>query len=170
MGIVSQREPWSTFLPKALAVCLLAAAAVLWFQSRFMIGIDSQMVRCLPDHEFFLVDKEKLTIARDQIVAYKAVGLTPFFQDGTMMAKVIRGVPGDVLTITQEGVFINQVEISTGFPLLNRLPYGIEDLVKDEIIPPGKYFLAAPASESFDSRYWGYVDESQFIGNVTPIW
>lgn len=36
-------------------------------------------------------------------------------------------------------------------------------------IPPRKYFVTSPALRSYDSRYWGLVDESEIIGKAYPI-
>lgn len=42
-------------------------------------------------------------------------------------------------------------------------------MIEPQIIPKGKYFVMSPAARSFDSRYWGLVDESWIIGKAYPL-
>jgi len=36
-------------------------------------------------------------------------------------------------------------------------------------IPERKYFVSSPAIRSYDSRYWGLIDESDIIGKAYPL-
>ncbi len=169
MSLVRQKEPWPKFLVKVSILVVAIAVLFVWIEGRFRIGIDSQVIRCFPDHKFFLVDLKHPEAQRGAIVAYRAQGLAPFFQDGTLMGKVIKGMPGDHLLINAEGVFVNGVRHADGFPLLSRLQIPEESLYRDELIPQGKYFLMAPAPESYDGRYWGYISADQIVGRATPF-
>ena len=42
-------------------------------------------------------------------------------------------------------------------------------MIEEGRIPRGKYFVSSPAVRSYDSRYWGLVDESEIIGKAYPI-
>ncbi|NLC21307.1 MAG: S26 family signal peptidase [Halomonadaceae bacterium] len=169
MEIAAKREPWSRFAFKALVVGCAIIASFMWLESRFRIGIDGQAIRCLPDHKYYLVDMARIVTDRDAIVAYRSEGLDPYFEDGTMMAKIIKGKPGDHLVVDAEGVQINGEVVATGFALSERLGVDHSELYKNESIPAGHYLLLAPAPESFDGRYWGYVKEEQLIGKVIPL-
>lgn len=169
MSLIRQKEPWAMFLMKVLILVVAIAVLFVWIESRFRIGIDSQVIRCFPDHKFFLVDLKHTEAERDSIIAYRSQGLAPFFDDGTLMGKVIKGLPGDRLQINESGVFINGVQHADGFPLLSRLQVPKESLYRDEVIPDGKYFLMAPAPESYDGRYWGYISADQIVGRATPF-
>jgi len=37
------------------------------------------------------------------------------------------------------------------------------------MIPEGKLFVEGDTKYSFDSRYWGFVDKSEIVGRVIPI-
>lgn len=102
-------------------------------------------------------------------MAYHSRGLGPIFDDGIMMAKMVRGMPGDHLVINEKGVFINGEFVAEGFPILEQTGLNIEDLYRSETIPDGKYLMLAPAPESYDGRYWGYISKDQFVGQVTPL-
>lgn len=169
MTMMKKKEPWGKFLAKMALVALIIGVAFAWFESRYRIGIDSQIIRCFPDHKYFLVDLKQPEPVRDRIVAYRSSGLQPFFEDGTLMGKIIKGMPGDHITINSDGVFINGEHLADGFPLLDRLDATEESLYRDEIIPDNHYFLMAPAPESYDGRYWGYIKGEQLVGKATPF-
>ncbi len=40
---------------------------------------------------------------------------------------------------------------------------------EEGIIPRGKYFVISDAIRSFDSRYWGLLDEKDILGKASPI-
>jgi len=42
-------------------------------------------------------------------------------------------------------------------------------MIEEGRISKGKYFVSSPAARSYDSRYWGLVDESEIIGKAYPI-
>lgn len=169
MSIVKHDKPWKPFLIKAAVILICVTLFFVWVQGRFLIGIDNQLVRCLPDHKYFLVHLTKPEPVRDEIMAYHSRGLGPIFDDGIMMAKMVRGMPGDHLVINEKGVFINGEFVAEGFPILEQTGLNIEDLYRSETIPDGKYLMLAPAPESYDGRYWGYISKDQFVGQVTPL-
>lgn len=169
MSILKKKEPWPRFIAKVGVLILVIGSLFVWIEDRFRIGIDSQAIRCFPDHKFFLVDMKRTGAERDAIIAYRSKGLDPFFQDGTLMGKVIKGMPGDRVQINAEGVFVNGTQMADGFPLLSRLGVPEQSLYRDEIIPEGSYFLMAPAPESYDGRYWGFISEDQIVGRATPF-
>lgn len=169
MAIVKHDKPWRPFLIKAAVILIAVLGFFAWVQGRYLIGVDGQVVRCLPDHKYFLVNLTKPAPMKNMIMAFHAKGLEPIFSDGTMLAKIVRGIPGDHLVINEAGVHINGALIADGFPIIDRTGLELASLFKDEIIPEGKYLMLAPAPESYDGRYWGYVDASQFAGQVTPL-
>jgi conjugal transfer pilin signal peptidase TrbI len=40
----------------------------------------------------------------------------------------------------------------------------------DGIIPEGKYFVIGDSQNSFDSRYWGFIDAENILYTLTPLW
>jgi conjugal transfer pilin signal peptidase TrbI len=169
MKASKHRKPWGPFLLKALLITLVFVLFYSWVDSRFRIGVDGQAIRCLPDHKYYLVDMAEKTVNRDEIMAYASEGLMPYYQDGTMMAKFVRGVPGDKVVIDKSGVTVNGTLVAEGFSLSQRLGEEEEFFYREFMIPKNKYLMLAPAPESYDGRYWGLIDKSQIMGNVTPL-
>lgn len=169
MNIIKNDKPWRPFLIKATVIFLTVFFFFAWVQGRFLIGVDGQVVRCLPDHKYFLVNLTKPAPMKNMIMAFRSQGMEPIFEEGTILAKIVRGIPGDHLVIDEQGVHINGALVAEGFPIIERTGLQQESLYRDEIIPDGKYLMLAPAPESYDGRYWGYVSRNQFIGKVTPL-
>ncbi|HAT7826690.1 TPA: conjugative transfer signal peptidase TraF [Legionella pneumophila] len=91
---------------------------------------------------------------------------------GYLMKKVV-AVSGDILSVTNEGVFVNQMLIPYSKPKLqdgmNRtLPQWQVmnyQLQEDEIMT-----MTSESEWSFDGRYYGLVHTRQIKGMITPIW
>ena len=86
----------------------------------------------------------------------------PFF-------KRVRGIPGDVVTVSERTVFINGEPVGQakprafdGHPLAPIAPV---------VIPPGHYYVQGIGPDSFDSRYResGLVRAEQVLGVVEPL-
>ena len=86
----------------------------------------------------------------------------PFF-------KRVRGVPGDVVTVSERAVFVNGEAVGLakthaydGHPLAPIAPV---------VIPPGHFYVHGIGPHSFDSRYAesGLVRAEQVVGIVVPI-
>ena len=93
---------------------------------------------------------------------YRGLRGQPFF-------KRVRGVPGDVVTVSDRTVFVNGEAVGRakthaydGHPLATIAPV---------VIPPGHYYVQGIGPHSFDSRYAesGLVRDGQVVGIVQPI-
>lgn len=91
---------------------------------------------------------------------------------GYLMKKVV-AIFGDILSVTNEGVFVNQILVPYSKPKLqdgmNRaLPQWQVmnyQLQKNEIMT-----MTSQSEWSFDGRYYGLVHTKQIKGMITPIW
>lgn len=94
---------------------------------------------------------------------YPGLSGQPFF-------KIVRGLPGDSLTVAERVVLINGEVVGTAKTHTHdRRPLApIEAMV----IPPGHYYVQGTSPDSFDSRYQasGLVRADQVVGLVTPLW
>ena len=168
-----EREPWGRFAAKAgvLGVCICLAIGYL--SDRYRIGRDPQIVRSLGDYTTFLVDRYRSEARRGEIVAFRAQGLTQYFEDGTLMAKKVVGMPGDHVQVDPTrlapGVWINGRKVLSGFMHQHNLGLSDADLLRDEQVPPQHFFVIGTTNESYDSRYWGYIRSDQIVGSVQPL-
>ena len=86
----------------------------------------------------------------------------PFF-------KIVRGLPGDVVTVAGRHVAINGEEV--GIAKTNAYDNRPLLPINPTVIPPGQYYVQGTSPDSFDSRYQdsGLVRAAQVIGVVVPL-
>jgi len=55
----------------------------------------------------------------------------------------------------------------TSLPVYDKDRFGRPmPMIKEQVIPKGKYFVTATADRSYDSRYWGLLDEKYILGRA----
>lgn len=139
-----------------------------WLKANYMFGIDSQVTKCIDGTVFFVKYSGRHLVARDDLIALVARNAEPVIHDGTLLAKYIRGVPGDTVTVTpDEKILVNGKEVGKGLPHLDgvsaekrRKFYGTRVLGKDE------FWVMGTNPVSFDSRYYGPVQRNQIRGKA----
>lgn len=156
------------------AVKAAALAAVMWFGAsyaahRYRIGIDPQLETCIPGKRVFLIDKTQLQPQRDRLVAFRARGMRPYFEDGTPIVKLAAALEGDVVEVDETGVRVNGVIKARGIFLAGALGEPPQNFYERIVVPPKHVFAIGLTPKSFDSRYWGLVDQSQIIGRAHAI-
>lgn len=157
------------FIVRALPLTAVMVVASLYVTTRFGIGIDPQKNTCL-DWRVFVIDKDNTSVERDGIYAFKSTQMEPHFRNGTIIIKYVRGVTGDRVTVNPTQVSINGKVQGQGLLLADKLGMPPTRYVRDEIVPAEKFWFMGTSSDSFDSRYWGYVGQSDVIGRAYPIW
>jgi conjugal transfer pilin signal peptidase TrbI len=87
------------------------------------------------------------------------------------LLKQIMGVPGDILEVKEDKVFINDKFIAQLVKKSSRSGT-VYHAISSQIIPNDKYFLFASHKESYDSRYeeFGLVDIKNIEREVWPIY
>jgi len=148
-----------------LLVVGIIGAAVF---TRWQIGVNTQPdVSCLP-YDYFVIDQRDQQPRRGGYVAFAAKNMGPYFKDGQRVVKEVVGVPGDHVRVTTEGVWVNG-EYRGGLMVAQVLGEDLHRYERDETVPPGHYWLMGTHEYAFDSRYWGYADQSQIAGVAYPI-
>ena len=94
--------------------------------------------------------------------AYPGLKGQPFY-------KVIRGLPGDQVSVEGRTVFINGEPV--GIAKTHTFDKRTLRPIAPMVIPPGHYFVQGTATDSFDSRYSasGLIKAQQLLGRVTPL-
>lgn len=160
----AQRRWWG-FL-----VLIYSSAFVLacwFFQTHYWLGIDSQKIRCI-DATVFLVNVQKTMPQRDALYAVVAKNAEPVIQDGTVMAKYIRGMPGDKVTITSdEKIYVNDRLVASGMAHLHGMhPKAKAKFFGSRVLGDDEYWVMGTLPMSFDSRYYGPVTSEQIKGRA----
>ncbi len=158
------------FWVTALGLSALFAGSVYAAGTRWNIAIDSQENLCLPPYRVWLIDKKQTTPIQGEVFAFKASNLGPIFPDGTTIVKVVEGMPGDEVKVTEQETTINGRKVATGLQVAQ--DYGIDysKYEREGLIPEGSFWFFGRTADSFDSRYWGSVQGTQVVGRAFPIW
>jgi len=186
------RHWWLLGVSRALLAFLLVGIPLCFFSTQCRLVFDGiRGEGCLP-HSVFLVSLHKWSPKRDDLVAFTAPQLAPFFdastlkrqwlvgthgqsQPGVVAIKQVIGIPGDHVRVDERGLWVNGVWRGTlvhtrSGQRLAALGVRATDLWRDEIVPPGHYWAWGNNSRSFDSRYWGYIEYEQILGRAVALW
>jgi len=163
------REPWPRFAVKAAALAAAMWLGASYAAHRYQIGIDPQLETCIPGKRVFLIDKTQLQPQRGRLVAFHARGMNPYFKDGTPIVKFAAALEGDVVEVDEAGVRVNGILKARGIVLAGVLGKPPQSFYERIVVPPNHVFAIGLTPKSFDSRYWGLVDESQIIGRAHAI-
>ena len=100
--------------------------------------------------------------AGDAQTAYPGLHGQPFF-------KIVRGLPGDTVTVVNRMVAINGEIV--GMAKTQAFDHRPLEPIAPTVIPPGHYYVQGTSADSFDSRYRssGLVRAEQVIGTVLPL-
>ncbi len=150
------------------SACCFAAEYFLYLN--FRLGIDTQTYRCL-DEWVYVIDIRSRRPELNKTFAIEARGAEPVIRDGTLMAKIIRGMPGDTVTINdREEIFVNGHLIGKGLDHLHGLnPKQMSKFFGSRKLAADEYWVMGTRFRSFDSRYYGPVKLSQIKGRAYAL-
>ncbi len=155
------------------AVWLLAVllTAVLYGSARYRLGIDTQERVSLAPYRVFLVDiwQGPEDIVQGDLVAFRAQGLAPWFRDGQLLIKHAAGVPGDWVTVDPLHTRINGMRLADGLALAATLKQDPTAFLRHERVPVEHFWMLGETPDSFDSRYWGFLPQTQVVGKAYAL-
>lgn len=171
-----------------LVLSLLVLCALQYLTTKISIAFTIKGQECFPFKVWLI--KKGVIPERGEYVAFK----NPKVDGRATWIKIISGKEGDRIEVIKLSeierfkVFIDELgkELPVrGFvilystdPLYNLLVLEVFErdtrgrelpMIEEGRIPPQKYFVTSPAIRSYDSRYWGLVDESNIIGKAYPL-
>lgn len=85
------------------------------------------------------------------------------------LIKYVSCKEGDVLHVEGMNYFCNGAQIAIALPSDHR-GHKIDHFDFDGVIPKGKYFVTGTHPRSYDSRYFGFVDQSNIERGAKPLW
>lgn len=163
------RRRWYMYLP-VFAIWALAYAR-LFVDPRPRVPLLFNWTASLPSHVAVLRpgttplqrgDHVVFTFDGDAQTTYPGLRGQPFF-------KVVRGVPGDRISVDGRTVAINGEPVGVAKThAFDRRPL---EPIGPVVIPADHYYVQGTGPDSFDSRYRssGLVRASQILGRVMPI-
>jgi len=155
------------FWAKALVLSAGFAWVVVALLGRFQFALDPQIRSCIPNAHFMVVDRAVRTLARGQLMAlYTDTAREPLIEPHALAAKFIVGLPGDHVRVTAVETTVNGVVVGLGLADAKKAHLDPLKLVRTLVVPPGFYWVMGEAPNSYDSRYWGPVPGSDFVGDV----
>lgn len=160
---------------------------------RYTIAYAQPQHKCFPQR-LWLIDKKYRKVTDfnyDDFVAFRGKNI-PYMKDGIRWVKKVIGKVGDRIEVqlSEKKVFktilINDMpmkkEVIGQVILTNKQPQKyVLDVFKTDtknrplpvisptVIGSNQIFVYSPHDRSYDSRYWGLVNEDQIIGKAYPI-
>ena len=147
-------------------VALLMIAGWL-FAMRFSIGINPQILGCIPGR-VLLVDHWDRMPRRGRIYAYRTKQAEPVYPNGTLMAKFLVAGPGDTVAVTDDfRILVNDQVVARGLPHLKDLSSeALKSFIGSRVLMADQYWMLGTLPMSFDSRYWGAIHGDQIVGRA----
>lgn len=153
---------------KAGSGAILAVIIFYAFTARYEFGVPPENTKCI-DGSLFIIDKYDTDIKTGDTIAFYSKGMEPYFPDGNKVIKFAAGVGGDFVSANHSGVYVNSTYYGQ-YQLAKQLGIDEESLYKKFIVPEGKVMALGDKPVSYDSRYWGLMDEKQVYGKAYAIW
>jgi len=144
---------------RAVLVALAIGAAGWVFNSRFGLFLDVAPTRCMPEW-LYLGYPMSRGLERGDVVSFRADSRMMFdLMTGQRIAKIVAAMPGDHVSSTAAGVFINGRKAAERHDhSLSRLAaLGQRPIDVERVLQAGEIFVLGSLPRSFDSRYWGVM-------------
>ena len=157
-----------TVVPVALLGSLLVW--LMWTVFPFGLMYDPNKDKCLPDlHLSLSIKGQPKALTHGDLVYWKPSGALAYVKQSFVL-KQVAAVPGDRLQIQGDKLLVNGLQVGAGLPLVNIYRTNVALLQRDEVVPAGKVFVIGQNRLSDDSRYWGYLDRRQIVGQAYKLW
>ena len=150
----------------AMGWVLILSLPGVYLLQRFTLGIDAQDIRCLPDDSrAYWIDHWAHQPQRGDRIAFRSDHrMLPFFNVNTLMVKQVAGLPGDLVVLENQQLKVNHITAAEGLlkGVLSQLQS--DDWTSPRRLKIGEWVVVGRHPLSFDSRYWGVVDEAHLVG------
>lgn len=183
-----KNKPRSFWTRVEIAIILFGLGALSIMLATYAAGARVNRTNSLPQGLYWLVNKEP---ERGDIVSFWPDGSEPFriarergyiipgqyFNQGdggyAPLMKKLMGLPGDVVSITEDGVTINDVVIPNSRPFAcDNLgaPLPVVRLHNYMLRENEVLFVSDYLPRSYDARYFGIQDKRQILDVLMPVY
>jgi type IV secretory pathway protease TraF len=154
-------------------VVFLVALILLgtWIPSRFSLTVSKSL-----DHRLFFLspwsNKETIPVVEGSYVLFQIDH--PLIAELVKMTKTNRAIkrvtcaPGSVLYVENREYFCDGRSIGKAKEYTSR-GVKVRNFVFNDIIPKGNYFVMGDHPDSFDSRYFGFIENKDIMALAYPI-
>lgn len=144
---------------------VLCAVCLFMFQANYRVGINQ--TDSLPQSLFLI--QLNASVHKGDYLAFHPKQGTPFKHDA-ILTKIVVGTEGDVVTVKDRLVFVNDRAVGLAKP--KSLKGEPLDPINPVTIGRGQYYVMGLHKDSLDSRYsmLSLIDRSHFVGRAHPIW
>lgn len=165
---------WVVYIP----ICICFALYIYTFAFRIQLVSGPSMENSFYDGDRVISIYDNNIRRGDVVIANLDTNKNKNADEDEYIIKRVIGVPGDIITYTREGLFINNKYVSE--PYINQLPSSINQfdkqfvIYKDNgveeyytVIPDGYYFLMGDnRNNSNDSRKFGLFSDEDIVSIV----
>ena len=148
-----------------LGTTALAVGAMFALAERYQLALN--VTPSLPGH-VYLIDRKDKTPVKDGLIAFRVQNAAPL-PDNITVVKIVKGLPGDEITVIDRSVYVNgrflawaKPQAMSGEPLV---------AIPSQTIGKDSFYVYAPHPDSFDSRYakLGLIDSRQIVGTAREL-
>lgn len=170
---VDQKPKKDTFIDSLIVAVVIAMVIKGLLVQTYTIPSES-MVGTLLKGDFILLNRLAYVSSkpkRGDVVVFEY----PLDPSKDFIKRVI-GQPGDKIMEKDKVIYVNGVAQTEKYKVLNNMPPLPESLtIKDNFteftVPAGKYFMMGDNRDnSYDSRFWGFVDRHKIKGKAVLIY
>lgn len=138
---------------------------------RYSLFYDPQVYRCIPQFKWYLVDFKNTQIERNALYLLKSPQIKAFATTTTLI-KYVSGISNDLIEINHKAIYVNGREIIANDMNFIQEKFHIEpkNFYRKFKVEPNEIFVLGTSNRSFDSRYWGTINEKNILGRAYPIW
>ena len=125
----------------------------------------------MPFHMGF-VCKNKIclkNLKKGDIVAFRKYFIDKYIPDDGLLVKYIMCDEGDNLTVDKYKIYYCNGEwfsVAKGF---DKNGNRVKNFIYNGKIPKGKIFVSGASKDSYDSKYFGFIDKDKILYKVYPI-
>jgi len=163
-----------TFLKKHRAILIaLCAIGAFWayFSARYKIGIAYNSTLPCINAKLVIIDKWDTDVPVGSLATFRMNKENEFFPKGIMWTKVVAAKQGMEVDVQFDKVIVDgKKEYNIGFEhLLKHTSQTESDVIRKLTVTENNYFMVGETITSYDSRYWGEVDQKDIIGKAYVV-